>query len=223
MESVRIIHFSDTLCTWAYVSEIRLDELLIQFPGQIEIETRFVNVFGNVAGKIESQWRDKGGIQGFAEHVKQVVKKFDHLSIDADVWTGHTPHSSIPSHIVLCAVRRLEEQCTIQKGATRLAAKAVRKAFFEDGVDISLYATLMELAGSVELPVDRIERLVRSGEAHAALAEDIELARDQSVRASPSLIFNDGRQKLIGNVGYGIIEANVRELLRGPTGEHSWC
>lgn len=223
MESVRIVHFSDTLCTWAYVSEIRLDELLVQFPGQIEIETRFINVFGNVAGKIASQWREKGGIRAFAEHVKQVVKKFDHLSIHADVWTDHTPQSSIPSHIVLCAVRRLEEQGAIQKGATRLAARAFRKAFFEECVDISQYAALMELAGSAGLPIDRIERLVRSGEAHGALAEDLELARDQSVRASPSLIFNDGRQKLIGNVGYGIIEANVRELLQGPTGEHSWC
>ena len=223
MESVRIVHFSDTLCTWAYVSEIRLDEILIRFPGQIEIETRFVNVFGNVAGKIESQWRAKGGLPAFTEHARQVVGQFDHVSIHPKAWIDDTPQSSIPSHILLCAVRRLEEQRALQKGATRLAAWAFRQAFFEKGIDISRHAALMELAASAGLPLDRIERLLHSGEAHAALAEDLELARDQSIRASPSLIFNDWRQKLIGNVGYGIIEANVRELLQGPTGQHSWC
>jgi hypothetical protein len=34
---------------------------------------------------------------------------------------------------------------------------------------------------------------------------------------------NDGRQKLFGNVGYRLLEANVQELLRTPAGEASWC
>ena len=35
---------------------------------------------------------------------------------------------------------------------------------------------------------------------------------------------NDGRQKLYGNVGYGVIEANIKELLRSPVaGTASWC
>lgn len=136
-----------------------------------------MNVFGDLAGKLASQWRENGGVRVFAEHVKQVVKKFDHLSTNADAWTGHTPRSSIPGHIVLGAVRRLEEQGAIQKGATRLAARGSRKALFEECVDISQHAALMELAGSAGLPIHRIERLVRSGEAHAAMAEYLELAR----------------------------------------------
>jgi hypothetical protein len=43
------------------------------------------------------------------------------------------------------------------------------------------------------------------------------------VKVSPTLIFNDDRQRLTGNVGYRIIEANVRELLRAPEREASWC
>ncbi|TPV95892.1 MAG: disulfide bond formation protein DsbA, partial [Myxococcales bacterium FL481] len=34
---------------------------------------------------------------------------------------------------------------------------------------------------------------------------------------------NEGRQRLNGNVGFRIIEANVRELLRHTETEHSWC
>jgi hypothetical protein len=43
------------------------------------------------------------------------------------------------------------------------------------------------------------------------------------VTVSPTLIFNEGRQRLNGNVGYRVIEANIRELLHNPSGELSWC
>jgi predicted DsbA family dithiol-disulfide isomerase len=73
------------------------------------------------------------------------------------------------------------------------------------------------------VPLRRVEALVESGAAHAALAADLELARDNQVRASPTLLFNEGRQRLTGNVGYRVIEANVRELLQSPAGGQSWC
>lgn len=37
---------------------------------------------------------------------------------------------------------------------------------------------------------------------------------------SPTLIFNEGRQRLNGNVGYRVIEANIRELRHNPPGEN---
>ena len=44
------------------------------------------------------------------------------------------------------------------------------------------------------------------------------------IEGSPTFVLNEGRQKLYGNVGYRVIEANIRELLRTPTaGEMSWC
>jgi hypothetical protein len=44
------------------------------------------------------------------------------------------------------------------------------------------------------------------------------------VKGSPTLILNQGRQKLYFNVGYRLIEANIQELLRQPNPDHaSWC
>ncbi len=51
----------------------------------------------------------------------------------------------------------------------------------------------------------------------------MELVKEHNVTVSPTLIFNEGRQRLNGNVGYRVIEANIRELLHNPAGEHSWC
>jgi len=99
----------------------------------------------------------------------------------------------------------------------------VRQAFFRDLVDVSRRAALLRVGAEAGLPVAAIAELLDSGAAHAALAADLELAREHDVRASPTLIFNDGRQRLTGNVGYRIIEANVRELLDRPSGQNSWC
>ena len=65
--------------------------------------------------------------------------------------------------------------------------------------------------------------VIHDGRAHAALQQDRRLADELAVRMSPSLVFNEGRQRLYGNVGYRVIEANVRELLHNPPGEASWC
>jgi len=59
--------------------------------------------------------------------------------------------------------------------------------------------------------------------AHALLYTKIAKACDQSVRASPIFVFNEGRQVLTGNVGYRVIEANVRELLHTLANQSSWC
>ncbi|QFS50191.1 hypothetical protein [Nostoc sphaeroides] len=59
--------------------------------------------------------------------------------------------------------------------------------------------------------------------AYAKLSQNFELVKEHTVTVSPTLIFNEGRQRLNCNVGYRVIEANIRELLHNPPGEQSWC
>ena len=115
MEPIRISYFSDVLCVWAYIAQIRLDELTTNFQDKISIDYHFAPIFGNAHEKLESRWRDRGGFKGYSDHVQKVVS------------------------------------------------------------------------------------------------------------VSPTLIFNEGRQRLNGNVGYRVIEANIRELLHNPPEEQSWC
>ena len=223
MEAVRLTYFSDALCVWAYVSEIRCDELLEKYPERVSMDCRFFQVFGSVPRKIASQWAERGGIAGYAEHVRQVVAGFDHVSVHPEVWLRDAPQSSLPSHVFLCAARLLEQRGEAEAGATRRVTWKLREAFFTRCADVSRRSQLLEVAQEAGLSAAPVEALLDSGEAHAALCEDLELAREQSVRASPTLVFNEGRQRLTGNVGYRIIEANVRELLERPAGQHSWC
>ena len=224
MPPIRITHFSDALCVWAYISQVRFDELKNNFPEEVEFEYRYFQVFGDVHAKLDAQWAERGGVQGYSAHVKEVVAKFDHVTINPGVWTKIIPTSSMPSHLFLCAVRLLAAQGNgVHDDLLNSAAWAVREAFFRDLVDISQRGKLLEIAEQVGLPVAEIERIFNSGAAHAQLSADLQLARDNSVRASPTIIFNEGRQKLTGNVGYRVLEANIRELIRVPEGQQSWC
>lgn len=226
MDKVRILHFSDILCVWAYVSQARIDELQRNFGEQIEIDYHFVHVFGHAHQKLEAQWGQRGGAAAYGKHVKEVVGKFDHVPVHPEIWQRDIPRSSLPAHLFLCALKLLDLEEREPEGRSTLAraAWALREAFFRDLVDISQRRGLLAIAEKLALPTEKIQTILESGGAHALLSEDIAAARDRSVRASPTLLFNEGRQVLTGNVGYRVIEANVRELLRGPSDhQSSWC
>ena len=223
MAPIRVVHFSDVLCVWAYVSQARIDELCSQFGAQVIVEPRFCSVFGASLQKLESRWKDKGGLAGYGAHVRGVVEGFGHVSVHPDVWKTNAPRSSLSCHVFLCAVRDLE-RTSVGPGAFTRACWALRQALFRDLEDVSRRETQLSIAERLGLPRGEIERRLDDGVAHAELSVDYELAREHQVTVSPTLILNEGWQRLNGNVGYHIIEANVRELLHQPGAEHaSWC
>lgn len=225
MEPIRIFYFSDVLCIWAYIAQIRLDELKTTFQDQIEIEPHFVSVFGNAYEKLETQWRDRGGLQGYSNHIQEVAKKFDHITLHPDVWTKVTPSSSASCHLFLQAIQLLEVKGLVERDQQvfQKATWAFREAFFTQLANISDRRVQFEIAENLGLPIGAIQTQIDSGEAYAQLSNDFDLVKEHSVTVSPTLIFNEGRQRLNGNVGYRVIEANIRELLHNPPGEQSWC
>ena len=81
-----------------------------------------------------------------------------------------------------------------------------------------------EIAKPFGVDIAAVESRVHDGSAFAALASDYQDAEKMKIEGSPSFVMNSGRQKLYGNVGYLLIEANIRELMRTPgQDEASWC
>ncbi|WP_041550142.1 DsbA family oxidoreductase [Chamaesiphon minutus] len=225
MEPIRIIYFSDALCVWAYIAQVRLDELQATFQDKIDIEHHFVPVFGNAREKLEQRWQDRGGLAGYSAHVLAAARNFDHITVHPDVWTQVTPASSTSCHLFLHAIQLLEIDGLVDKSA-RVFEKATwefRSAFFTELADISDRQVQFAIAKKLGLPIDLIQDRIDSGAAYARLSKDFDLAKEHTVTVSPTLIFNEGRQRLNGNVGYRVIEANIRELLHNPPGEQSWC
>lgn len=223
MEPIRISYFSDVLCVWAYIAQIRLNELEATFQNQITIDYHFVPVFGNTHQKLEQRWRDQGGLKGYSDHVQSVAKKFDHITVHPDIWTAVTPLSSTSCHLFLQAIQLLETKGIVPKNTFETATWTFREAFFTKLMNVGDRTVQFTIAEELGLPIAALQEQIDRGEAYAQLSQDFELVKEHTVTVSPTLIFNEGRQRLNGNVGYRVIEANLRELLHNPPDEQSWC
>jgi predicted DsbA family dithiol-disulfide isomerase len=81
-----------------------------------------------------------------------------------------------------------------------------------------------EIAAELGIDTSAIKKYIHSGAAFAALAADYQEAERLHIEGSPSLVLNQGRQKLYGNIGFWLIEANVQSLMRTPASDDaSWC
>ena len=213
-----LTYYSDVLCVWAYISQARVDEVAERFPDEVSIDYRFCSVFGDTAHKIGKGWAERGGYAGFGNHLREAVSEFDHIKLHPEIWQRNRPTSSTPAHILMKAVQRVDKrQC-------RAVLNELRSAFFGRCLDIGRRSVLKAALEVVGVSVNDVQEAIDSGVAHADLEAD---HRDQQilmVQGSPTIILNEGRQKLYGNVGYGVIEANIKELLRSPVaGAASWC
>jgi len=225
---VAITYFSDVLCVWAYVAQIRLDEVISHFGADVQVDYKFCSVFGNSADKISRGWGDKGGYEGFNRHLNEVAKQFDHVDIRPDVWLAVRPASSDSAHLFIKAIQRLEAGGAIARADGTSPSTAfmwrLRRAFFQECRDVSDRKVQHDVANEVGIPPMLVAREIDSGAAFAALAADSQDRDRLKIEGSPTFVLNQGRQKLYGNLGYRVIEANVRELLRTPrAGEMSWC
>ena len=221
---IQIDHFSDVLCVWAYFSEPRIALVAKNFGNQVSVEFRFVSVFGDVPGKMATSWQGKGGYEGFANHVHQAGEKFQEIHLNPKIWREVRPASSLAPHLYLKAIQLCEKDQLCPRGSFAAAITKMREAFFIGGRDIARLDVQRDVGQAAGvLPQATVSRL-EDGSAHAALAADYKAAETLGITGSPTLVLNQGRQKLYGNVGYRIIEANIQELLRDPKpDEASWC
>ena len=228
--TVRIDYYSDILCIWAYLAQIKLDELRSNFGDRVQLDYRFVSVFGSVRSKIEDGWVKRGGLAGYAEHVREIVTRFDHVEVHGDVWARVAPPSSLGVHVLLKAAALLVDDDVVtpagadsERPPLEQLAWDLRLAFFRDARDIAQLDVQFDVARSVGFPPDALRARIEDGRGLAALHEDHGEAARQSVTGSPTFLLNENRQRLYGNVGYRILEANVQELLRDNKDRASWC
>lgn len=230
---ILISHYSDVLCVWAYVAQVKLDELRAQFGDGVEIKHHFTPTFGCTEHRIGEGWKDKGGFDGFSKHVVQVCESFPHVEINNAVWKACRPKSSASTHCFIKAVQLLEDEGIISgqpleayQGRTLCEEFVwrVRLAFFVEAKDVSQHDVLFDIASSLDIKSDAIEERLNNGAAIASLCRDMELKESLHIEGSPTYSLNGGRQKLYGNVGYRILEANVLELKQNKNYERaSWC
>jgi len=213
-----IDYYSDVLCVWAWIAQRRIDELNQQLEDKIEFRYHYVDIFGDVPSKMQTQWKEKGGYNGFAKHVRQSASDFEDAPIHADTWTKVKPETSANVHLMLKAIENVHGR----KISAEMAL-VFRTAFFKSAMDIGNLDVLKSLLETKNLDVQQITQSLNDGTAMAALMRDYKRSQQAQLKGSPSYILDGGRQTLYGNVGYRVLLANVEELLKSPENEACWC
>ena len=233
MKKITIEIFTDVLCIWAYGAQARIDQLKADYGEQVVLRHRLIPIFAAARHRIETDWSSKGGYAAFNRHLHQLASAWKHVEMHADVWLQDAPESSQVAHLYLKALQLLEARAELAptsvagfngRSLVEEYAWRVRRAFFAQARNISRMTTLDAVAEELDIPVDAVHQLIDTGAAHAALHQDTAVRDRYQVSGSPTLVFNEGRQHLYGNIGYRIIDANIRELLHDRQfGEASWC
>ena len=152
---ISIEYFSDMLCIWAWITQRRIEELNAHFGDRINIRHLYVDIFGDTATRIQSQWADKGLYEGFCTHVVDAASPYESATVNHEVWTRTQPATSANAHLALKAV---ELACNRQVSVE--FATLLRKSFFEDCKDIGNLEVIYQLAESacklIPLPVKQV-------------------------------------------------------------------
>ena len=221
---LQIDYYTDLLCVWAWIAQRQIDEMTLQWGPQIQLNNHYTDIFGDVAGRMANQWKEKGGYDGFADHVQHSAAPYDNAPVHSELWRSVRPSSSFPAHLILKAcLLSSKASKTEAEASTEALALTLRQAFFVEARDISDLQVLKMLARQAGFEPEALQPEIDSGRAAAAVMADYQKARQQQVKGSPSWVMNDGRQTLYGNVGYRVLHANIEEQLRHPEVEACWC
>lgn len=211
-------YYTDILCIWAWVSELRVAALQKEFGESLHINMKYMDVFGDVNQKMNTTWKDRGGFTGFSEHIQKTAKSFPELEVHPLLWTDTQPLSSSMPHLYIKAVQLNESNACSQQFAL-----AIRKAFFIDARNISNQNILQSIAKEQGVNLSSLLGSLDNGSAMASLMQDYQSAKAKSLQGSPTYILDNGRQTLFGNVNYRVLKANVESLLQpSQTNSPSW-
>ena len=99
---------------------------------------------------------------------------------------------------------------------------------------LGLTDVLEQLLEKSNIDIESIRAVFCTGEAHALLESDLREKESLQLSGNPTFVLNEARQKLYGNVGYGVIERQHqgspevtkrwnRQLVLNPVGaKFSW-
>lgn len=206
---IRIIYFTDPICSACWSIEPQLRKLLLEYGNIINLEYHM--------GGLLPSWDvySAGAISkpsDVAHHWEEMSKHFG-MPIDGDVWLKDPLASSYPSCI---AVKAAELQGTV-KGANFL--RRIREMVFLENKNISKWEHLRQAAADCGIDTAQFADDY-NGRAQQLFRDDLTLARAYGVRGFPALYFRDSlnnQTTLYGFHPYSDFEQAVKKLIPDAT------
>lgn len=202
-EKVRIVYFTDPICSSCWGIEPQLRKLKLTYGKDIHIEYRM--------GGLLPDWSyNSGGISkpsDVAHHWDEVSAYYD-MPIDGDVWLEDPLDSSYPPSIAFKAAQLQDEE----KAITFL--REIREMVFLERKNITKWEHLALAAEMCGLDANQLQSDME-GRAKVLFQEDLKLAREYGVRGFPSMFVLKGQEKQLvhGSKPFETYEYAIKKLL----------
>lgn len=202
-KSIRIVYFTDPICSSCWGIEPQLRKLKMEYGHVFNIEYRM--------GGLLPDWSyNSGGISkpsDVATHWDEASHYYS-MPIDGDVWLEDPLDSSYPSSIAFKAAELQGEDLA------QVYLRTIREMVFLKKINIAKEKVLIQAAKEVGLDIKKFEEDMK-GQGKINFEKDLEFARNLGVRGFPTVIFyNDknDREVIYGYRSYDIFEGAIKKL-----------
>lgn len=176
---VKIIYFTDPICSSCWGIEPQLRKLKLEYGNVIEIEYRM--------GGLLPDWNyNSGGISkpsDVAHHWDEVSLYYD-MPIDGDVWLEDPLNSSYPPSIAFKAAQLQDKTKAVQ------FMRKIREMVFLEKKNITKWEHISKAASETGLDIVKLKTDYET-KAKELFNTDLELAKKMGVRGFPTLFFID--------------------------------
>ncbi|MBP7554737.1 MAG: DsbA family protein [Chitinophagaceae bacterium] len=200
---VKIIYFTDPICSSCWGIEPQLRKLKLEYGQLIEIDYRM--------GGLLPDWSyNSGGISkpsDVAHHWDEVSVYYD-MPIDGDVWLEDPLHSSYPPSIAFKAAQMQDKDKAV------LFLREMREMLFLQKKNLAKWEYMAIAAAAAGLDTTQLKTDVE-GKGKNLFEEDLKLAKEYGVRGFPTMFFiNDAGNKEIvyGSKAYPFYETALLKL-----------
>lgn len=207
-QSVKIIYYTDPICSTCWGIEPQLRKLKLEYRHTIAIDYRM--------GGLLPDWSyNSGGISkpsDVAHHWDEVSGRYD-MPIDGDVWLEDPLSSSYPPSIAFKAAQLQSEKKAI------LFLREIREMVFLTKKNIAKWENLAAAAQKVGLDLAQFSADYK-GKAQDLFGQDLALAQQLGVRGFPTMFFvdqNGDMEKVYGLKPYADYENALRKQLPSAT------
>jgi len=202
-KSLKIIYFTDPICSSCWGIEPQLRKLKLEYGNAIEIEYRM--------GGLLPDWSyNSGGISkpsDVAHHWDEVSRYYD-MPIDGDIWLEDPLPSSYPPSIAFKAAQLQSEEKAL------LFLREIREQVFLQKKNITKWEHLESAATKTGLNVDQLKSDYNN-QAKALFEEDLTLAKSLGVRGFPTMFLvnqSNNKEMVYGAKPYSFYEAAILKL-----------
>jgi len=200
---VKIVYFTDPICSSCWGIEPQLRKLKLEYGNDIEIDYRM--------GGLLPDWSySSGGISkpsDVAHHWDEVSLHYE-MPIDGDVWLEDPLDSSYPPSIAFKAAQIQSKEKAV------LLMREMREMLFLNKKNIAKWEHIATAAERVGLDVTQLKTDFE-GSGKILFDEDLKLAKENGVRGFPSIFFmNDSGNKemIYGTKPYPFYETAVLKM-----------